>query len=124
MLHNMGLDYKFNCYNVYADINECLSNSGGCAQTCINTDGSFRCMCDEGYTLSSDGRTCIDIDECSLGTHECQHICENTAGGFRCLCRQGYQLNSDNTTCSGNNNNNGSHSMIGKDTFIKSATLC
>ena len=65
----------------------------------------------------------MDIDECSLGTHECQHICENTAGGFRCLCRQGYQLNSDNTTCSGNNNNNGSHSMNGIDTKLLSSQL-
>ena len=63
-------------------------------------------MCDEGYTLSDDGRTCTDIDECLTGTHECQHICENTAGGFKCLCHQGFQLNPDNTTCSGDNYKN------------------
>ena len=91
-----GINFQF-----YTDIDECSVNSGGCEHTCVNTVGSFRCMCDEGYTLSGDERTCADIDECSEGRHGCQQICENTAGGFRCLCRQGYQLNSDNATCSG-----------------------
>lgn len=32
------------------DINECLTNNGGCDQNaqCINNDGSFRCECDSG----------------------------------------------------------------------------
>ena len=40
------------------DINECIENTNGCAQTCTNTAGSFRCVCDLGYELNSDERTC------------------------------------------------------------------
>lgn len=33
------------------DVDECLSNNGGChsAATCSNNDGSFACLCDVGY---------------------------------------------------------------------------
>ena len=30
------------------DINECETNNGGCAQTCINEVGDHRCVCDVG----------------------------------------------------------------------------
>ena len=40
-----------------SDINECRSNSR-CEQVCINTLGSYRCACEEGYALRSDGTTC------------------------------------------------------------------
>ena len=85
----------------YPDINECTANTDGCQQVCTNTAGSFVCSCNSGYTLSSDGRTCIENDECTLGTHNCQQRCINTAGGFRCDCNSGFQLNSDQRTCSG-----------------------
>lgn len=71
---------------------------------CINTPGSFKCDCPDGYELQSDGRTCLgnlfkkyftkyhlkrifitDIDECQRG--ECQgneKICVNTLGSFKC----------------------------------------
>ena len=42
----------------FADINECLSNNGGCAQVCVNTPGSYRCSCDPGFTLGMDGKLC------------------------------------------------------------------
>ena len=41
------------------EINECSSNNGGCSQVCINTMGSYYCSCISGFTLSSNGRTCI-----------------------------------------------------------------
>ena len=40
------------------DLNECLTENGGCRQTCTNTVGSFVCSCNEGFTLASDGRNC------------------------------------------------------------------
>ena len=43
------------------DIDECALANGGCAHICDNTDGSFSCMCDEGYELDEDGRHCIGI---------------------------------------------------------------
>ncbi|XP_071520140.1 uncharacterized protein uif isoform X2 [Panulirus ornatus] len=33
------------------DINECADNNGGCDQRCINSAGSFACMCNVGYDL-------------------------------------------------------------------------
>ena len=43
----------------YSDINECQTNNGGCGQICNNTDGSFECSCNQGYSLSSDSTNCI-----------------------------------------------------------------
>lgn len=40
------------------DINECLSGSHSCNQTCQNTAGSYQCTCNSGYVLSSNGRSC------------------------------------------------------------------
>ena len=86
---------------MFSDVNECANNSGGCNQVCNNTDGSFHCLCNDGYTLSEDGRTCRDINECITNTHGCQQVCVNTEGGFRCECNTGYQLNDDSRTCTG-----------------------
>ena len=41
-----------------SDINECLSNNGGCNHNCHNSDGSYTCSCNNGYQLNSDGHTC------------------------------------------------------------------
>ena len=40
------------------DLNECLTENGGCRQTCTNTVGSYVCSCNEGFTLASDRRNC------------------------------------------------------------------
>lgn len=44
--------------DVCVDIDECLEQYGACSQTCINAPGTYRCTCDEGYTLREDNRTC------------------------------------------------------------------
>ena len=84
-----------------SDVNECETQRDICDQTCINIMGSFQCGCNEGYSLSSDEKTCTDIDECALNLHNCQQGCINTVGRFMCTCFTGYRLNSDQTTCSG-----------------------
>ena len=38
---------------------QCSSNAGGCGVTCANLPGSFRCNCFSGFSLESDGTTCI-----------------------------------------------------------------
>ena len=42
-----------------SDINECLSDNGGCHHICINTDGSLQCACNASYVLAEDNKTCI-----------------------------------------------------------------
>ena len=41
------------------DINECLSNNGGCSYQCENSIGSFSCKCQDGFTLAQDQRSCV-----------------------------------------------------------------
>ncbi|KAJ8963502.1 hypothetical protein NQ314_005581 [Rhamnusium bicolor] len=78
------------------DINECLTNNGGCDQNaqCINNDGSFRCECDAGF--KGDGYSCIDIDECSNDPSLCENgQCLNYPGSFRCECEMGFMYPSE-----------------------------
>lgn len=39
------------------DVNECIP-PGLCSQHCFNERGSFRCHCQDGYTLEADKHTC------------------------------------------------------------------
>ena len=41
------------------DINECGDNDGGCSQICNNTEGSYACLCNDGYELDGDGKHCL-----------------------------------------------------------------
>ena len=41
-----------------ADVNECLQDNGGCGHNCVELEGSYRCTCDEGYTLSANKHSC------------------------------------------------------------------
>lgn len=42
------------------EYNECLTDYHGCDHICVNTLGSYKCMCEIGYELHSDGRKCED----------------------------------------------------------------
>ena len=48
----------FTNFCVSTDIDECTANSHDCHldATCSNTDGSFSCICNQGY--SGDGKQC------------------------------------------------------------------
>uniref|UniRef100_F6VDQ2 Uncharacterized protein n=1 Tax=Ciona intestinalis TaxID=7719 RepID=F6VDQ2_CIOIN len=85
---------------VVCDNNECLTDNGGCSDTCTNTDGSFVCSCNAGYQLNEDGKTCSDIDECLNNNGGCEVLCNNTDGGYVCACPEGQEkLASDGKTC-------------------------
>ncbi|XP_047241381.1 fibulin-7-like isoform X1 [Girardinichthys multiradiatus] len=78
--------------NICTDIDEChlfpLAQPGRlCVHQCLNTPGSFHCVCPSGYSLAKDGRSCTDIDECENHSHNCtaDQLCVNTFGGFQCM---------------------------------------
>ena len=44
----------------FPDIDECTENGRVCRNgQCVNTDGSFRCICNPGYRLAPDGAFCL-----------------------------------------------------------------
>jgi len=81
------------------DINECSSNNGGCDHTCSNSNGSYTCSCNSGFSLNADGHACDDIDECATNNGGCAHSCNNSAASYACSCNSGYSLNADNHSC-------------------------
>ena len=48
------------CFVFSTDLNECSSGSHSCGvhSVCENSDPGYSCICDDGYTLNSDRRTC------------------------------------------------------------------
>jgi len=84
---------EFGPYSVEScdDIDECTLGTCDANAGCNNTEGSFICFCDSGY--SGDGLDCTDDDECTLGTANCDANagCNNTEGSFSCYaCNSGY----------------------------------
>lgn len=51
---------------LFTDVDECLSNNGGCETICVNNNGSFLCSCDIGYTLSANNLNCEGKDKDNL----------------------------------------------------------
>ena len=43
---------------MHTDIDECAEDTDDCAQTCVDTDGSYSCACDSGYHLANDSHGC------------------------------------------------------------------
>lgn len=83
------------------DVDECSNREVAqtCGEkTCINTEGSFRCGCEAGFTLQADF-SCKDDDECAVDNAGCQHNCVNTEGSFECACNDGYVLSDDGASC-------------------------
>ncbi|XP_053611318.1 fibrillin-2-like isoform X2 [Plodia interpunctella] len=82
----------------FNDIDECAAMPDLCAPgRCVNTIGSFRCVCSRGYKSSGD--VCADVDECAARPSPCEHLCKNTEGSYECLCRTGYELDEDGADC-------------------------
>ncbi|KAM4697753.1 uromodulin-like [Rhinophrynus dorsalis] len=73
-----------------SDIDECAySWSNNCSTNiCINTFGSYTCVCRSGYTRSSENN-CVDTDECSDSNLNACHAlatCTNNIGNYSCAC--------------------------------------
>ncbi|KAK7092483.1 hypothetical protein V1264_008221 [Littorina saxatilis] len=81
------------------DVNECEENPDVCGevQVCTNTNGSYTCACQDGYSIDDDG-VCQDVNECSNNTACGAHqVCRNVPGTFQCPCFSGYM--NDKGTC-------------------------
>ncbi|CAH1245691.1 TLL1 [Branchiostoma lanceolatum] len=87
------------------DIDECMSDNGGCQEACLNLDGGYACGCSYGYEIAPDGTSCVDVDECLTSDNNggCSHLCVNTQGGYHCDCPQGFTLAHNKSTCYDNN---------------------
>ena len=85
------------------DLDECseIRNAAACTSAeCINTEGSFFCICNDGYVKANGSETaCVDLDECAVGADSCLQLCSNTEGSYVCGCRDGYTLDTDGANC-------------------------
>ncbi|XP_054958357.1 collagen and calcium-binding EGF domain-containing protein 1 isoform X1 [Pan paniscus] len=75
------------------DIDECASSNGTlCAHICINTLGSYRCECREGYIQEDDGKTCTRGDKYpnDTGHEKSENVVK--AGTCCATCKEFYQM--------------------------------
>ena len=122
---------NFVLYHIFTDIDECAESNGSVlceseltGYQCINTGGSYECLCRDGYQFNEDQNMCagktllsynhhsfislshthtlslsrslsIDIDECAInGSSLCQRDCTNTEGSYQCSCGEWYVFES------------------------------
>ncbi|KAL2094154.1 hypothetical protein ACEWY4_011466 [Coilia grayii] len=78
--------------SICTDIDECelyrrTQSVRLCMHNCLNTAGSYRCVCPTGYILGRDGHSCQDVNECETSQQSCAHgkVCVNTYGGYECV---------------------------------------
>ncbi|XP_078330906.1 uncharacterized protein LOC111125451 isoform X2 [Crassostrea virginica] len=83
------------------DIPECTRTPGICGahSLCTEMPGSYRCTCEDGYTMSSN-HDCQNINECNSGPHDCHTNadCHDTIGHFTCTCKSGFTGDGHNCT--------------------------
>ncbi|XP_071315980.1 nephronectin isoform X2 [Trachinotus anak] len=79
------------------DLNECGLKPRPCKHRCMNTLGSYKCYCLDGYTLQPDG-SCRNARTCYHAN--CQYGCEVSKGAVQCTCPSpGLRLGPDRRTC-------------------------
>uniref|UniRef100_A0A8D0HNQ8 Latent-transforming growth factor beta-binding protein 1 n=1 Tax=Sphenodon punctatus TaxID=8508 RepID=A0A8D0HNQ8_SPHPU len=85
---------------MHSDVDECADQSRCLRGQCLNTVGSYRCLCGNGFKHSQETDDCVDIDECANETLCGSHgFCDNTDGSFLCLCDLGYEVSPSGQDC-------------------------
>lgn len=81
------------------DLDECINSPCQRYASCNNTEGSYSCTCNTGFSPVES--QCEDINECLSQSHSCtaNQICENTIGSYLCSCKQGYVYNQGISDC-------------------------
>lgn len=106
LCHKEGDSYACTCVDGFqlasdgrscVDFNDCADkrHCPGENLWCVNTVGSFKCVCQEGFTMS--GGLCVDVDECESGP--CEHVCVNALGSYTCVCYEGYKMDQQSQKC-------------------------
>ncbi|XP_057245369.1 fibrillin-2-like, partial [Malurus melanocephalus] len=81
-------------------IDECIMNGVMCRNgRCVNTDGSFQCICNAGFEITPDGKNCVDHDECATTNMCLNGMCINEDGSFKCICKPGFVLAPNGRYC-------------------------
>ena len=44
---------------MFLEMDECLEGTAGCSHRCENTQGSYLCLCSQGFQLDSEAKNCI-----------------------------------------------------------------
>lgn len=72
-------------------MDECRSSPCGMNAQCNNLNGTYTCLCPEGYTGQSN-ETCYDVNECVNEPNLCgiNARCLNAPGSYTCICPDGF----------------------------------
>ena len=58
-LSEIWIGVKLLMCTFYSDVDECLEGSHICEQICLNHAGHYKCACEVGCDLQSDGSSCV-----------------------------------------------------------------
>ncbi|XP_053708325.1 adhesion G protein-coupled receptor E2-like [Synchiropus splendidus] len=79
------------------DLDECVAYDDPEDPLCINgqcknTNGSYECLCYDGFKQLATGIECEDINECAADFNICgpDGMCVNTQGSYKCFCDEGF----------------------------------
>eukprot|EP00106_Octopus_bimaculoides_P000409 XP_014767851.1 PREDICTED: EGF-containing fibulin-like extracellular matrix protein 1 [Octopus bimaculoides] len=83
----------------FPDINECEKNPCSSNGRCLNTQGSYFCVCNRGY--QKENNKCVDTNECLWKPSPCPSnaSCHNSPGSYNCDCQSGYKVDETTKKC-------------------------
>eukprot|EP00961_Rhodomonas_salina_P077043 1033650-Rhodomonas_salina.2 len=97
------VDWSAGALGARCEEDRCSKNTHGCSPNaaCVNTEGSFDCICNAGFETTDDGVTCTDVIECGASDNcdAANGVCDDADGSFTCSCNAGFALNDDARTC-------------------------